>query len=104
MLDWKNLDEAAGQQRLKLVRDLLALRQQHIIPRLRGARFGAAEAADNGLLTAHWTMGDGATLRLLANLSGNTIAERPTLAGTNLWGRDALNEVAPWSVSWRMEN
>jgi maltooligosyltrehalose trehalohydrolase len=89
---------------LKLVSDLLALRQQHIIPRLRGARFGAAEAADNGLLTAHWKLGDGATLRLLANLSDNTIAEQPPLAGTNLWGRDARNELAPWSVFWRMEN
>ena len=31
-------------------------------------------AADNGLLTAHWRMGDGATLRLIANLSRQDIA------------------------------
>ena len=31
-------------------------------------------AADNGLLTAHWRMGDGATLRLTANLSDKDIA------------------------------
>ena len=53
-----------AQQRLALVRELLAIRQREIVPRLAGAAFGDAHAADNGLLTAHWRMGDGATLRL----------------------------------------
>ena len=105
VLDWKNLDEAAGQQRLKLVRDLLALRQQHIIPRLRGARFGTAEADDHGILKAHWKMGDGAVLHLLANLSEQAVAaSHQTFPGTSLWGNDVSDVVAPWSVLWRMEN
>ena len=105
MLDWQNLDKAAGQQRLTLVRELLALRQQYVMPRLKGARFGAAAADDNGILKAHWKMGDGATLHLLANLSDTAIAgEHQTLPGTNLWGSDVSDVVVPWSVHWRMED
>ena len=43
-------------------------------PGLRARRFGDAQAADNGLLTANWRLGDGATLRLTANLSNAEIA------------------------------
>jgi maltooligosyltrehalose trehalohydrolase len=105
VLDWKNLDKAAGQQRLKLVRDLLALREKHIVPRLRGARFGAAAADDNGILKAHWKMGDGAMLHLLANLSTQAVASsHQTFPGNGLWGSDVSDVIEPWSVRWRMED
>ena len=58
-----------GRRRLALVQELLAIRRREIVPRLAGATFGDAQAADNGLLTAHWRMGDGTTLSLIANLS-----------------------------------
>ncbi|MEH2482897.1 maltooligosyltrehalose trehalohydrolase [Nitrobacteraceae bacterium AZCC 2146] len=103
VLDWNNRDSASGQQRLKLVRELLSLRKQHIMPRLAGARFGAAKAADNSILTAHWRMGDGATLHLLANLSDRAIAgEHQPWPGTRLWGSDISDVVVPWSVHWRI--
>ena len=63
VLDWNERDEPAAQRRLTLVQELLAIRRREIVPRLAGAAFGEAKAADNGLLTAHWRMGDGATLR-----------------------------------------
>ena len=62
-------DQPPGRKRLALVQELLPIRQREIVPRLAGAAFGDAQAADNGLLTAIWRMGDGATLRLMANLS-----------------------------------
>src|SRR6202048_2139606 len=68
-LDWDALNDAAGGGRLALVRDLLAIRRREIIPRLAGAAFGEAQAADDGLLTAIWRMGGGTTLSLLAHLS-----------------------------------
>ncbi len=74
VLDWDARNEPAGHKRLALVQDLLAMRRREIIPRLAGARFGDAHAADNGLLTASWRMGDGATLQLTANLSASEIA------------------------------
>ncbi|PMX14029.1 DUF3459 domain-containing protein, partial [Pseudomonas sp. FW215-E1] len=69
-----------------LVRELLTLRRKQIMPRLKGARFGSAEAEDNGLLTAHWRMGDGATLRLTANLSDKDITHSSYNSGAPIWG------------------
>jgi maltooligosyltrehalose trehalohydrolase len=82
------------------VRELLALRHKEIAPRLNGASFGDAETADSGLLTAHWRMGDGATLRLIANLSGKDIARPDGATGTPLWGGASGDRLPPWSVIW----
>jgi len=101
-LDWGTRDSPEGARRLALVRELLAIRAREIAPRLRSAAFGDAHAADNGLLTAHWRMGDGKTLRLTANLSANEITNAPTPSGAAIWGGDAGGKLAPWSVSWRI--
>jgi maltooligosyltrehalose trehalohydrolase len=85
------------------VRELLAIRQREIVPRLASAAFGEAHATDNGLLTAHWRMGDGATLNLLANLSGQSVACHNTSAGIPIWGGEPGNAILPWSVFWRLE-
>ncbi|WP_144183627.1 malto-oligosyltrehalose trehalohydrolase [Elioraea rosea] len=67
-------------------RALLALRHQAIIPRLAGTRSLGASAIGEHALTAAWLMGDGATLRLLANLgtAGVSVAaeDRPPLHAT----------------------
>src|SRR5262249_5383658 len=68
VLDGDNRDTSAGAKRLALVRELLATRQREIMPRLARAAFGDARAADNGLLTAHWRMGDNTALYLISNL------------------------------------
>jgi malto-oligosyltrehalose trehalohydrolase len=103
VLDWNARDLPKPHQRLTLVRDLLSLRRLEIIPRLDGARFGDASAEDNGLLSAHWRMGDGASLHLLANLSDQSIAHKiGELSGTRIWGGDADDSIAPWSVFWHI--
>ena len=62
-----------------------------------------AQAADDGLLTANWRMGDGATLRLLANLSDQAISHAPGgPAGTLIWGSELGDSVPPWTVLWRI--
>lgn len=99
VLDWTGRTPQQD-ARLALVKNLLALRREEIIPRLKGASFGDAEAADNGLLTAHWRMGDGAALRLVANLSDHEITS-PLSAGTPIWG-GAGERLPPWSVVWRL--
>ena len=86
------------------MRRLLAIRRREIVPRLAGAAFGKADAADNGLLTAQWRMGDGATFRLRANLSAREIAVPSTeTAGTRLWGGETGPVLPPWSVFWDLE-
>jgi maltooligosyltrehalose trehalohydrolase len=103
-LDWDSRNEPTGKKRLALVQELLATRQREIVPRLAGAVFGEANAADNGLLTANWRMGDGATLRLTANLSERELADKQTkTAGIPIWGGEASEVLPPWSVFWRLE-
>jgi malto-oligosyltrehalose trehalohydrolase len=100
VLDWDTRESASGRKRLTLVRELLALRKQHIMPRLAGARFGNAEADESGLLTAYWRMGDGSTLHLLANLSDRAIAHPQPAPGMAIWGNTNTGVGTPWSVAW----
>ena len=102
VLNWNERDAPAARKRLTLVRDLLKVRRREIVPRLAGTAFGEAHAA-NRLLTVHWRMGDGATLRLLANLSDQAISHAPGLpAGTLIWGSELGDSVPPWTVLWRI--
>jgi maltooligosyltrehalose trehalohydrolase len=102
-LDWAARDGAAGRDRLKLVRELLAMRKLEIVPRLKGVRFGGATARDDGLLRAGWRLGDGATLHLVANLSDCSIVDSPgEQAGTILWGDGFVDALPAWSVVWRI--
>jgi malto-oligosyltrehalose trehalohydrolase len=101
VLDWKAKD-GGGRERLALVRELLAIRRRHITPRLAGARFGEARAADDGLLKANWHLGD-ARLSLTANLSDRTIPAQSSEAwGTAIWGKPS-DAMSPWSVLWRLD-
>ena len=102
ILDWPSRNEQPGRQRLALIQNLLAIRRREIVPRLAGAAFGDAPAADNGLLTADWRMGDGATLGLLANLSDQAIDHQGNKTGTPIWGSETSGLVPPWSVFWRI--
>jgi maltooligosyltrehalose trehalohydrolase len=103
VLDWDARNEPTGRKRLALVRELFAIRRREIVPRLAGATFGDAHAVDNGPLTAHWRIGDGATLHLLANLSEQAIKHQARTAGTVIWGGDITDSILPWSVFWRLE-
>jgi maltooligosyltrehalose trehalohydrolase len=53
------------------------------------------------VITAEWRLGDGSTLALMANLSGEA-AKAPRLTGESraLWGDAASDKLPPWSVSW----
>jgi maltooligosyltrehalose trehalohydrolase len=103
VLDWDGRDAPAARKRLTLVKDLLKIRRQQIVPRLAGAAFGEARVEGNGLLTANWRMGDGATLQLTANLSDQPIS-RPLdkTRGTLIWGNELSDGVPPWSVRWHI--
>ena len=103
VLDWNEREQPAARNRLALVRKLLAIRRQQIVPRLEAATHGEAKASDDRLLTAHWRMGDGTTLRLVANLSDKA-ASHISLdqKGTLIWGSELDDSVSPWSVHWRI--
>jgi maltooligosyltrehalose trehalohydrolase len=103
VLDWDSRDATDGHKRLHLVQQLLTIRRREIVPRLTGAAFGGAHAADNGLLTAGWRMGDGMMLGLVANLSDQAITHGGSTTGTIIWGAETGASIAPWSVCWRLD-
>jgi maltooligosyltrehalose trehalohydrolase len=47
-------------------------------------------------------MGDGALLRLAANLSDHDITHSSGDAGAPIWGGAAGDRLTPWSVVWRL--
>jgi malto-oligosyltrehalose trehalohydrolase len=104
ILDWASCHEPAGRKRLALVQQLLAIRRREIVPRLKRATFGDARVSREGLLTAHWRMGDGTTLRLKANLSSGAVAnDRKEMTATPIWGEETGEAIPPWSVCWCLE-
>ena len=81
-LDWTSLDKPEHASSLAFYRMLLALRREHIAPRLAGmkAQAGRFTAASEGAMTVTWRLGDGSTLELRLNLSPSTAraAEPPS--------------------------
>jgi maltooligosyltrehalose trehalohydrolase len=102
VLDWNARDLPKAHRRLTLVRDLLSVRRREVVPRLAGARFGDASVEGDGLLSAHWRMGDGALLYLLANLSDRAINFQTEITGTKIWGSDLSDVISPWAVHWHI--
>ena len=100
VLDWKARSTPAGQRRLALVRELLAIRRREIAPQLSKSRFGTAQY-DKHVLTANWSLGDGRSLVLLANLS-STGADLPRQfrSGRPIWGGEPASKLPPWGVFW----
>jgi maltooligosyltrehalose trehalohydrolase len=103
VLNWAEREQEPGRNRLALVRELLAIRRREIVPRLPGTSFGKAQADRDGLLTAHWRLGDGKTLTLTANLSDREIAHSAGAPkGTQIWGRALMESMPAWSVRWHI--
>jgi maltooligosyltrehalose trehalohydrolase len=101
IIDWDSRNESPGRERLALVRALLSVRHKEVAPRLPGAKFGDANATDDGRLTAHWVMSDGSKLRLLANVSDKELAAPSSdPPGTAIWGGTPGDRLPPWSVYW----
>jgi maltooligosyltrehalose trehalohydrolase len=100
VLDWDARMTLDGCKRLALVRDLLTTRQREIVPRLAGAKFGAAQC-EQGILTANWVLAHGKTLRMLANIADNgTELPRNFRPLRPIWGGDPPAKLPPWSVFW----
>ncbi len=100
-LNWGERDEPVHSARLTLVRKLFTIRQAEITPHLDGSRFGDASVNEDDLLLAHWILGDGITLQLIANLSdGIAVIPASYQARRPIWGETPRDELAPWAVVW----
>jgi maltooligosyltrehalose trehalohydrolase len=88
-LDWEQAREP--NEWLELYRRCLALRHQHIMPRLaQQPASGAFTVDDERLLAVDWTLGDGAALHLRANFSPDPSARMQAPRGQVLYESQAL--------------
>jgi len=100
-LDWNRTDEAGANSHLSLYRKLLELRHEEIIPRLRGIQghAGRYEILGDKAVRVSWTLGDGSTLVLHANLGSEPISGLD-LSHPHLWveGNVSGDTLEPWSA------
>ena len=104
VLVWEDRRREPYAARLKLVRDLLAVRREHVIPILLGLSGGCGKAQiDGGVISATWSFGNNGVLALLANL-GPQSEPRPQVEWrTPIWGGDLPEQLPSWSVYWSLE-
>ena len=110
-LRWPEDDDAAASERLTYYANLLRLRREQIVPRLAGLppRMGRRQTWGDGGLTVTWSLSDGTTLSLLANLSNTECAGCALPDGLELFesraglaAAAAEGRLPAWSVAWFM--
>lgn len=73
-LDWQAQNNSSHREWLTLYRQLLAVRQQTIIPHLRDIRSGRFEVLATHALHACWQLGDATQLAVYANLGATPVS------------------------------
>ncbi|MBE0626508.1 MAG: malto-oligosyltrehalose trehalohydrolase [Burkholderiales bacterium] len=110
-LRWDEIGRAPHGESLALHRELLALRHQLIVPRLRGMRSGGTFRIEHGsVLRVQWSLGAGAVLHLVANFAARASAAVSMPPGDVVYayppqgkGRAGARELAPWFVEYALE-
>jgi malto-oligosyltrehalose trehalohydrolase len=94
-LDWNKLQTPAGQSWLALTRELLALRQQHIVPLLAdaGGNSGKVLATAEGFVAVSWRFPQG-ELSLALNI-GKQTQPLPTMPGRTIFAWPQETEALP---------
>jgi malto-oligosyltrehalose trehalohydrolase len=112
VLDWNALASKPHSSMLALHRQLLALRREYLVPRLKnlpGNQAGYEVYTDNGL-AVHWCLGDGSRWHLLCNMGEKTVEHMSCPAGETLYRSTHLSSgqlqsgvLPPWSVAWLLD-
>ena len=112
-IDWHRRDEAEGRAYQGLFRQLLAIRHQEIVPRLKGIKgnVGWEDDAEGAALRVCWRLADGAVLSLTANLGDKPIEAPPAQEGRLLFesvpgfaAHALTTPMPPWSVLVQLAN
>ncbi|GAC1431728.1 MAG: malto-oligosyltrehalose trehalohydrolase [Terriglobales bacterium] len=115
-LDWGSLKQHSHLQWLEFYRELLALRREEIIPRLRGSEGNSAALTTQGKgsLMVEWKLSKGSKLMLFANLVGKSeeaagrlqsnsarliYTNGPSSAASLKRGEEKVT-LPPWFVAW----
>jgi len=102
-LNWQDPMSAEGARRLALYRDLLAVRRSEIIPRLSDIGGDSSDYRVNGKsIEVSWALGDGTSLKLLANVGADAVEDVLPPQGRIIWSQGDLTNgtLAAWSVIW----
>ncbi len=109
-LNWDSLRAESHAQWLQLYRELLALRQRVIVPRIGITRGTECEVdSDKRELSINWSFEDGGKLELRANLGSDFTLNVPGIFGTPFYSSNAGAAAAitqgtlpAWSVVWSL--
>lgn len=103
-LDWESLRTAPHVGWLQHYRALVDVRRMEIIPRLSGIEGFSSkyEVIGAKAVVITWRMGDGAVLRLYANLDNDVQTDVPAVIGRRVYLQGFADEgrLGPWTVLW----
>jgi malto-oligosyltrehalose trehalohydrolase len=100
-LGWHRGPEAA--EMIEFYKELLLLRHRAIVPRLKLLKGGGGRHdRDVAHVKVEWPLGDGAWLRLAANLTSSAVPNSSWRTGGVLYALGDLGQadLAPWTVGW----
>jgi len=102
VLHWEALTRPGHRERHEWIRGLLDLRRREIAPRLKNARPGPARGDRLGEtgLAVEWALGDGATLRVVANLGARPLRVAPAARGRCLIESEPVKAASSGLPSW----
>jgi malto-oligosyltrehalose trehalohydrolase len=103
-LDWAALTREPHKIALARARQRFALRRQELAPRLP-ARPAGGTLLGPATLTARWSLADGATLAVAANLTDAPFSAPPATRGRTILATTAAagGQWPPWYVEWALE-
>jgi len=110
-LDWNNLHKPSHAGWLEHYRRLLTIRQRDVVPLIPQITRGqCVKVTEGGALAVDWSLKDGGTLHLIANLSDGQLPMVGKPSGRviyathpNIRGAVKRNALDAWSVTWLLE-
>ena len=105
-LDWDCLAQAAHEERLANLTELLAIRAAEIAPRLAEPAHGIAFNARGLIVSVDWELGDGSLLHMRANFGAKPDLEPVLAPGTTLYAvgnLGAAKGLPAWGGLWTLE-
>lgn len=112
VLDWDSCNSPAHRRWLDLYRELLALRQRELFPRLHNLssqQKSFTQLSDQSL-SARWVLNDNAVLILIANLGDEPLMDVNLSLDQVLFTthpgecqRQQIDQLPPWSVIWTLQ-
>lgn len=99
VLRWDERESGAHQQRLLLIKTLLALRHRHLVPLLPSMVRGGEHRVDGGVLQIAWPVADGQAWHLAANL-GDDVTQFALPPGQTIYASHECAQAVwpPYSV------